>query len=139
MARSGYFVARVTEAKDLNGKTFVFLDGGLGVHNPGVGLGRFFRKNPQFAFVPRAGGSPAPTGVVDIVGNLCTSADCLGRQVPAPDLEEGDLVVIPNAGTYCQTTGLWGFKSQRPFSEALLAADGVLRPWNPQHHVLFGA
>ena len=139
VARSGYFVARVTEAKDLNGKTFVFLDGGLGVHNPGVGLGRFFRKNPQFAFVPRAGGSPAPTGVVDIVGNLCTSADCLGHQVPAPDLEEGDLVVIPNAGAYCQTTGLWGFNSQRPFSEALLAADGGLLPWNPQHHVLFGA
>ncbi len=139
VARSGYFVARVTEVKELNEKTFVFLDGGLGVHNPGIGLGRFFHKNPRFAFVPRSGDTTAPTGVVDIVGNLCTSADCLGRQVPAPDLEEGDLVVIPNSGAYCQTTGLWGFNSQRPFSEALLTADGVLQPWNPQHSLLFGA
>ena len=139
VGRSGYFVARVTEAKQLHGKTFVFLDGGLGTHNPGVGLGRFFRKNPRFAFVPRAGVSPAPIGVVDLVGNLCTSADCLGRQVPAPDLKEGDFVVIPNAGAYCQTTGLWGFNSQRRFSEALLGADGVLRPWTPQHRVLFSA
>ena len=139
VARAGSYVARVTDTKELHGKTFVFLDGGLGTHNPGVGLGRFFRKNPRFAFVRCGGGSAAPTGAVDIVGNLCTSADCLGRQVQAPDLEEGDLVVIPNAGAYCHTTALWGFNSQRPFSEAILAADGSLRPWEPQHRVLFGA
>ncbi|MEN8221144.1 MAG: hypothetical protein ABFS56_33300 [Pseudomonadota bacterium] len=31
------------------------------------------------------------------IGNLCTSADCFGQNVEAPRLEEGDLVVIPNA------------------------------------------
>ena len=82
MARSGYFVSRITETKNLHDKTFVFLNGGLGVHNPRVGLCRFFRKNSRFEFVQQAGGAPAATGVVDIVGNLCTSADCLGRQMP---------------------------------------------------------
>ncbi|MEN8220478.1 MAG: hypothetical protein ABFS56_29840 [Pseudomonadota bacterium] len=44
VASAGYFVARVTDKKRLHEKTFVFLDGGLNVHNPGVGLGIFFRS-----------------------------------------------------------------------------------------------
>ena len=47
VARSGFFVARVTEVKELNGKTFVFIDGGLGVHNPGVGLGPLLPQEPS--------------------------------------------------------------------------------------------
>jgi len=45
--------ARVTERKRLHGKTFVFLDGGLNVHNPGVGLGRFFLKYGFFIYYKR--------------------------------------------------------------------------------------
>ena len=41
VAAAGYFIARVTEKKQLNGKCYVFLDGGLGVHNPGIGRGKF--------------------------------------------------------------------------------------------------
>jgi acyl-CoA synthetase (AMP-forming)/AMP-acid ligase II len=107
VASAGYFVARVTERKRLHGKTFVFLDGGLNVHNPGVGLGRFFRSNPVFLFITTAPNDNLES--IDIVGNLCTSADCFGQNVEAPRLEQGDLVVIPNAGAYCQTTALWGY------------------------------
>ena len=140
VGRSGYFVARVLERKVQNGKVFVFLDGGLNVHNPGVSVGRFFRSNPRFMFVRRDGESVAgPTESVDIVGNLCTSADSLGRKVNAPTLEEGDLVVIPNSGAYCQTTGLWGFNSQPLFHEAILSHDGKLRYVEPQYRVLLNA
>jgi diaminopimelate decarboxylase len=124
VASAGYFVARVTEKKSLHGKNFVFLDGGLNVHNPGVGLGRFFRSNPVFLFITSAPQQSVET--IDIVGNLCTSADCLGQNVEAPRLEEGDLVVIPNAGAYCQTTALWGFNSQPRFEEAMLMENGTL-------------
>jgi diaminopimelate decarboxylase len=78
----------------------------------------------------------AETEVVDIVGNLCTSADSLGRKVRAPVLVEGDLVVIPNAGAYCQTTGLWGFNGQPLFSEAMLSRSGELELLEPQYNVL---
>ena len=44
-------------------------------------------------------------------------------------------MIIPNAGAYSQTTALWGFNIQSPFSESLLTADGILQPLNPQHHV----
>lgn len=131
VGQAGYYVSRVTEVKQLHGKTFVFLDGGINVHNPGVGLGRFLRSNPRFLFVTKSDSdSRIP---VDFVGNLCTAADLIGQDVAAPELIEGDLVVIPNSGAYTQTTGMWGFNSQRPFSEILLEADGVLSALEPQY------
>lgn len=140
VGRSGYYVSRVLERKERHGKVFLYLDGGLHTHNPGVGVGRFFRSNPRLLFVRRDGrGAVDSTETVDIVGNLCTSADSLGRKVTAPVLDEGDLVVIPNSGAYCQTTGLWGFNSQPLFSEAMLTRDGKLNYIEPQHGVLLGA
>lgn len=133
VGQAGYYVSRVTEVKQLHGRTFVFLDGGINVHNPGIGLGRFFRSNPKFLFVTQ---SDSDTRVpVDFVGNLCTSADLIGQDVAAPTLVEGDLVVIPNSGAYTQTTGMWGFNSQRPFSEMFLGAGGVLRTLVPQYEL----
>jgi len=66
---------------------------------------------------------------------LCTSADQLGRDIAAPSLEPGDLVVIPNSGAYCQTTGFWGFISLPLFQEALLTAEGEYVPLEPQHQL----
>ena len=137
VGRSGFYVARVLERKVRHDKVFVFLDGGLNAHNPGVGVGRFFRSNPRFLFISQNGSDGGDsTESVDIVGNLCTSADSLGRNVTAPILEEGDLVVVPNSGAYCQTTGLWGFNSQPLFSEAMLAPDGQLSYIEPQYIIL---
>jgi diaminopimelate decarboxylase len=133
VGQAGYYVSRVTEVKQLYGKTFVFLDGGINTHNPGIGLGRFLRSNPGFLFVTQAGSDTRIP--VDIVGNLCTSADLIGQNVAAPELIEGDLVVIPNSGAYTQTTGLWGFNSQRPFSEMILEAGGVLTTLEPQYEL----
>ncbi|MCI5147707.1 MAG: hypothetical protein D3923_19760, partial [Candidatus Electrothrix sp. AR3] len=67
-------------------------------------------SSDKFSFIPAAPGQDRET--VSIVGNLCTSADCFVQDIEVPRLEEGDLVVINNAGAYCQTTALWGFNSQ---------------------------
>lgn len=133
VGQAGYYVSHVTEVKQLHGKSFVFLDGGINVHNPGVGLGRLIRSNPSFRFVTQVKSNTEKP--VDIVGNLCTSADLIGQQVAAPRLTEGDLVVIPNSGAYTHTTGMWGFNSQRPFSEMILDPDGALRPLVPQYEL----
>jgi diaminopimelate decarboxylase len=139
VGRAGFYVAHVLERKVRHNKVFIFLDGGLNVHNPGVGVGRFFRSNPRFLFVRRNDRlDDGKTENVEIVGNLCTSADSLGRKVTAPVLDAGDMVVIPNSGAYCQTTGLWGFNSQPLFSEAMLTRDGKLNYIEPQYSVLLG-
>jgi diaminopimelate decarboxylase len=131
VGQAGYYVSRVSEVKQLHGRSFVFLDGGLNTHNPGVGLGRLLRSNPRFLFVTQV--ESDTRSPVNLVGNLCTSADLIGQDVAAPKLNEGDLVVIPNSGAYTQTTGMWGFNSQRPFSEMLLEAGGVLKTLEPQY------
>jgi len=95
------------------------------------GLGRFFRSNPVFLFITATPDDSVES--IDIVGNLCTSADCFGQNVEAPRLSEGDLVVISNAGAYCQTTALWGFNSQSLFEEAMLMGDGTLKMLLAQH------
>jgi diaminopimelate decarboxylase len=133
VAQAGYFIARVTDIKRLHGKAFAFLDGGLNVHNPGVGLGRLLRSNPRFRFVTRD--DRGTLEAMDLVGNLCTSADRLGQDVKAPPLMEGDLVLIPNSGAYTLTTGMWGFNSQAPFSEMMLDPDGTLHRLDPQPRV----
>lgn len=137
VARSGWYVTRVLERKHLHGKDFVFVDGGLQTHNPGVGLGKFFRSNPRFLFPGQS--AEAATSPVEIVGNLCTAADRVGAAIKAPALSDGDLVVIPHAGAYCQTTGMWGFNSQRPFEEAVLGTDGELTYVEPQYLPLYRA
>jgi diaminopimelate decarboxylase len=133
VARSGFYVTRVLDKKPRKELNFAFLDGGLHTHNPGVGLGRFFRSNPRFLFLCA---DQESRETVDLVGNLCTSADSLGRKVNAPKLAEGDLVVIPNAGAYCQTTAMWGFNGQPLFSEYMLSGTGKLRDIEPQYSVL---
>ena len=134
IARAGYFVVRVTERKRLHQKTFVFVDGGMSVHNPGIAGGNLLRRNPQFRFIAESPEDEVET--VTVVGNLCTSADTLGWDVTAPRLNPGDLVIVPNSGAYCATTGAWGFNSQALFSEALLRQDGTLTLCRPQHELV---
>jgi len=134
VAKAGYFVARVTERKRLHRQVFIVVDGGVNVHNPGIGLGGLFRRNPGFLFVCNRPEDSVET--VQIVGNLCTTMDCLGRDVVAPRLDEGDLIVIPNSGAYCSTSGLWGFNSQPLYSEGIFTKEGTLERLQPQHELL---
>ncbi|HEY0196124.1 MAG TPA: diaminopimelate decarboxylase [Methanobacterium sp.] len=41
-----------------------------------------------------------PTQEIDIAGNICESGDLFARGRPMPDLKEGDLLAILNAGAY---------------------------------------
>lgn len=130
VAAAGVYVTRVVHTREIDGKGYVFVDGGLNVHNPGVGLGRMLHANPRFAFPGAAESSRRP---VQLVGSLCTSADLLGRDVMAPELRDGDLVAVLHAGAYCATSALWGFNSRPLFGEWLLTASGDAVELEPQH------
>ncbi|MCK9151032.1 diaminopimelate decarboxylase [Methanobacterium alcaliphilum] len=41
-----------------------------------------------------------PVEEIDIAGNVCESGDLFARDRPMPELEEGDLIAIMNAGAY---------------------------------------
>jgi diaminopimelate decarboxylase len=40
------------------------------------------------------------TAAIDIAGNVCESGDLFARDRPMPEMEEGDLIAIMNAGAY---------------------------------------
>jgi len=42
----------------------------------------------------------SPTQKIDVAGNVCESGDLFARDRPLPDIEEGDVLAIMNAGAY---------------------------------------
>lgn len=63
-----------------------------------------------------------PTREIDIAGNICESGDLFARGRPMPELKEGDLLAILNAGAYA-----FSMSSQynsRPSAAEVLVKDG---------------
>ena len=59
-----------------------------------------------------AGRAAAPADeTVEIVGCLCTPIDVLGRSVPLPAPEIGDLVVVQQSGAYGRSASPLNFLS----------------------------
>ncbi|MGK0187958.1 MAG: diaminopimelate decarboxylase [Verrucomicrobiales bacterium] len=105
---SGTLLTRVMDIKVSKERKYVIVD--TGIHHLGgmAGLGRI----PRFSIdvlplEPRGGEMTA-----DVVGQLCTPLDCLGRNLTLPALSVGDLVAIPNVGAYGLTGSLVGFLSR---------------------------
>jgi diaminopimelate decarboxylase len=42
----------------------------------------------------------SPTQNVDVAGNICESGDLFARNRPLPEIKEGDILSIMNAGAY---------------------------------------
>ena len=43
--------------------------------------------------------------IYDICGNICETGDRFAEQRPMPEIREGDLLGIANAGAYCYSMG----------------------------------
>ena len=62
------------------------------------------------------------TQEVDIAGNVCESGDLFARDRPMPDVEEGDVLGILNAGAYGFTMS--SNYNSRPLASEVLVTDG---------------
>ena len=62
------------------------------------------------------------TQEVDIAGNVCESGDLFARDRPMPDVEEGDILGILNAGAYGFTMS--SNYNSRPLTSEVLVTDG---------------
>ena len=111
VASSGSLVTRVMDLKkSKDGKQFLILD--TGIHHLGgmSGLGRI----PRFSIdlvVPEER-KQAEEITVDVVGQLCTPLDCIGKKIRIPRPEIGDLLIVPNTGAYGPTASVLGFLSR---------------------------
>lgn len=115
---SGTLLTRVMDIKrSKDEKLFLILD--TGIHHLGgmAGLGRIPRFSIDLVVPPeRVGNAPI---TVDVVGQLCTPLDCIGKRLSLPAVEIDDLLAIPNTGAYGMTASVTGFLSRPSPAEVL--------------------
>ncbi|GCD91325.1 pyridoxal-dependent decarboxylase, exosortase A system-associated [Nocardioides sp. LS1] len=108
VGESGVYVTRVVDRKESRGEQYAVVDGGLHHQLAASGnFGQVIRRNYPLVVGNRV--TEEPVGPVTVVGCLCTPLDLLGKQVSLPAVEEGDLVVLFQAGAYGLTASPTAF------------------------------
>lgn len=130
---AGLYITKVVDKKTSRGKTFVLLKNTLnGFVRPSMARMAeffagdeepksnepFFTSSDAFQFIPISDSEEIEW--VTLVGNLCTASDVIAEDVWMPVLEEGDLVVITNAGAYAASISPMQFSSQERPAEIFL-------------------
>lgn len=115
VAESGVILAKVTQCKEKGKVRFVGIETGMnslirpalyGAYHEIVNLSKLYEEK---------------TGFAHIVGPICESGDTLGYDRQLPNTEEGDIMLIANAGAYgfCMSSHY----NLRPPAQELVLAD----------------
>jgi diaminopimelate decarboxylase len=91
---AGVLVTRVLYVKEERGKTFVVVDAGM---NDLMRPALYQARHPV---EPVRDTSERPAILADLVGPVCETADCFLSGVSTPRPDEGDLLVLRDAGAY---------------------------------------
>jgi diaminopimelate decarboxylase len=87
-------LAEVVTVEDRDGTTFVGLDTGWNVINE-----HFVYRIPFFPILCRAADAE-PVSAVTVTGHINEGNDVFAEDHPMPEVREGDIVAIPNVGSY---------------------------------------
>jgi len=138
VCKSGYYVTRVLDRKISHGRTYLILKNTLnGFLRPSMarlimsctteepaGKEPLFTKEDAFAFITLQ--ESRQKEKVTLVGNLCTAADVIAEDIEVPYLEEGDCLIMTNAGSYAAVLSPMQFSSQERPKEFFLSAKGEI-------------
>jgi len=94
VAQCGSLVSKVLYTKSGIKKNFVILD---------AGMTELMRPSLYQAYhkIEKLGKTKAAQHLnYDVVGPICESSDCFGKEVPLPEANRGDLIAIRTAGAY---------------------------------------
>ena len=94
VAQAGALLARVLNVKRNGAKTFVITDAGMN------DLIRPALYQAYHEIVPVIRDPDSKPAIVDIVGPVCETGDFFARDRSLPEVKEGDLVAILDAGAY---------------------------------------
>lgn len=96
VAHCGSLVSRVLYVKKGIKKNFLILDAGMTeLMRPAL-----YQAYHKIENVSRQNKDSSELIKYDVVGPICESTDCFGKEVELPDSERGDLIVIRTAGAY---------------------------------------
>jgi diaminopimelate decarboxylase len=109
-AESGLYITSVVDVKQSRDKHFAICDGGMNHNLAASGnLGQIIKRN--FPIICANKINIPDDHNYEICGPLCTPLDVIGRNVKMPKLDEGDIVVLFNAGAYGLSASPTGFLS----------------------------
>lgn len=94
VAQCGSLLSRVLYVKNGVKKNFLVLDAGM-TELMRPALYQAYHKMENISVSPAA-----ETTNYDVVGPICESSDCFGKEVPLPLSTRGDLIAIRSAGAY---------------------------------------
>ncbi|MEU1737436.1 alanine racemase [Streptosporangium sp. NPDC020145] len=95
-AYQGWYVTDVLDIKTSHGQCFAVLRGGTQHLRTPVARGH----DQPFTVIRPTGRTPAYSGTITLVGQLCTPKDVFARDVSVTGLSPGDLIVFGLAGAY---------------------------------------
>ncbi len=109
VATAGVTLYSVGALKDIPGiKTYIFVDGGM-ADNPRPML---YQSQYTFALANKAALNPEKT--YTIAGKYCESGDVLAKDIPLPQAEVGDTLVVFGTGAYNYTMSSHYNRSAKP-------------------------
>jgi len=94
VAQCGSLVSRILYVKNGVKKNFLVLDAGM-TELMRPALYQAYHKIENISVA-----EPAESVNYDVVGPICESSDCFGKEVPLPVSKRGDLIAIRSAGAY---------------------------------------
>ena len=117
IADAGILVTRVLYVKKQAGQTFLITDSSM------AELIRPALYQAHHEIVPVVRSNEAAPQPVNIVGPVCETTDVLGRDIPLPPVQSGDLLAILTAGAYGMVMASNYNARPRP-PEIVVAEDG---------------
>ena len=117
VAESGYLLVTINTIKDNNGRLIAGCDSGF----PQLIRPVLYNAYHHIRNLSNPDGKP---GVYDICGNICETGDLFAEQRELPEIHEGDVLSIENAGAYCYSMG--GVYNLRPMPAEAMVRDGKL-------------
>lgn len=115
VAECGYLVVEVNTLKDNRGRRIAGCNSGF----PQLIRPVFYGAYHQIRNLSNPTAAPY---VYDVVGNICETGDRFAEQRELPEVREGDVLAIHNAGAYCYSMG--GVYNLRPMPTEVVVSQG---------------
>ena len=115
VAEAGTMVVGVNTLKDNRGRLIVGTNSGF----PQLIRPMFYNAYHHIRNISNADGQ---VRTYDVCGNICETGDRFAEDRELPEIREGDLLAIENAGAYCYAMG--GVYNLRPMPTEVLVCDG---------------
>ncbi len=116
IANAGYLIAKVTGVKK-SYKTFVGLDAGMNTLIRPALYGAFHKVDVY--------GKTNKTNLVTLCGQICENSDIFAKNLPFPEVEDGDIVIFHNSGAY-------GYSMSSNYNNRMRPAEVMIINGKPQ-------